>query len=118
MIDEYRKLASDWQTLVHKYGGKVLGFYYDKKKEEVIGIAEYENLKKLEELQKHGINIDIQLRIPLFPLLGVIISTGEVLLIFLGLALLIGGFLSLQSPRTRGNHLIIQYFANDIHKSR
>ena len=53
MIDEYRKLASDWQTLVHKYGGKVLGFYYDKKKEEVIGIAEYENLKKLEELQKN-----------------------------------------------------------------
>jgi heterodisulfide reductase subunit C len=52
-IEEYKKLASDWQALVHKYGGKVIGFYYDQKKEEVIGIAEYESLEKLEELQKN-----------------------------------------------------------------
>jgi len=53
MIDEYKKLASDWKALVHKYGGKVLGFYYDQKKEEVIGIAEYQSQEKLEELQKN-----------------------------------------------------------------
>jgi hypothetical protein len=52
-IEEYKKLAFDWQNLVHKYGGKVLGFYYDEKKEEVIGIAEYESLKALTELQKN-----------------------------------------------------------------
>jgi hypothetical protein len=52
-IEEYKKLAADWQTLVHKYGGKVLGFYYDKEKEEVIGIAEYESLEYLNELQKN-----------------------------------------------------------------
>jgi len=53
VIEEYKKLASDWQTLVHKYGGEVVGFYYDQKKEEVIGIAEYESLEKLEKLQKN-----------------------------------------------------------------
>jgi len=52
-IEDYKKLASDWQTLVHKYGGKVLGFYYDSDKEEAIGIAEYESLEKLNVLQKN-----------------------------------------------------------------
>lgn len=52
-IEDYKKLATDWQALVHKYGGKVLGFYYDKEKEEVIGIAEYESLEHLNKLQKN-----------------------------------------------------------------
>jgi len=30
-----------------------MGFYYDRKKEEVIGIAEYESLEALAELQKN-----------------------------------------------------------------
>jgi hypothetical protein len=51
-IEDYKKLAADWQALVHKYGGKVLGFYYDREKEEVIGIAEYESLEHLNKLQK------------------------------------------------------------------
>lgn len=52
-LEDYKKLAADWQALVHKYGGKVLGFYYDKGKEEVIGIAEYESLEQLNKLQKN-----------------------------------------------------------------
>jgi hypothetical protein len=51
-LENYKKLATDWQALVHKYGGKVLGFYYDREKEEVIGIAEYESLEHLQKLQK------------------------------------------------------------------
>lgn len=51
-VEDYKKLASDWQTLVNKYGGRVIGFYYDEEKAEVIGIAEYESLGKLDELQK------------------------------------------------------------------
>ena len=43
LLEDHKKLASEWQTLVHKYGGTVLGFYYDKTKEDVIGIAEYES---------------------------------------------------------------------------
>ncbi len=51
-VEEYRKLASDWQALIQKYGGKVLGFYYDRKQEQVTGIAEYRNMETLNELQK------------------------------------------------------------------
>ncbi|MFC2036028.1 NIPSNAP family protein [Chloroflexota bacterium] len=53
LVEDYKKLASAWQVLVHKYGGKVLGFYYDKEKEEAIGIAEYDSLASLNELQKN-----------------------------------------------------------------
>jgi hypothetical protein len=52
-IEEYKKLALDWQNLIKKYGGKVIGFYYDKIKGEVIGIAEYENSEKLTEIQSN-----------------------------------------------------------------
>lgn len=52
-IGDYKKLAADWQALVHKYGGKVFGFYYDRGKEEVIGIAEYESLEHLNKVQKN-----------------------------------------------------------------
>jgi len=52
-IEDYKNLAADWQALVHKYGGKVPGFYYDREKDEVIGIAEYESLEHLNKLQKN-----------------------------------------------------------------
>lgn len=52
-LEDYKKLASDWKTLINKYGGSVLGFYYDKNKDEVIGIAEYDSLEKLNELQRN-----------------------------------------------------------------
>jgi len=47
------------------------------------------------------VNIDIQLRIPMFPIFGVMLSTGEVLLVILGLALLMGAILSFQKPNTQ-----------------
>jgi len=53
-LEDYKKYASTWQALIHKYGGRVLGFYYDKEKEEVIGIAEYESVEFLKELQENG----------------------------------------------------------------
>ena len=47
------------------------------------------------------VNIDIQLRIPMFPFFGIMLSTGEVLLIILGLALLMGAILSSQKPNAQ-----------------
>lgn len=47
------------------------------------------------------VNIDIQLRISLFPFFGIMLSTGEVLLIILGLTLLMGAILSPQKPNAQ-----------------
>ncbi|MFW9847196.1 MAG: hypothetical protein ACFFD6_10635 [Candidatus Thorarchaeota archaeon] len=47
------------------------------------------------------INIDVELHVPLFPILGIMLSTGEVVLVIIGLALLIGTALSLQKPKAK-----------------
>jgi hypothetical protein len=49
------------------------------------------------------LNVDIQLRIPVFPIFGVLLSTGQVLLVSLGVALLIGAILSFQKPSAQKN---------------
>lgn len=49
------------------------------------------------------LNVDIQLRIQVFPIFGVLLSTGQVLLVILGVALLFGAILSLQKPSAQKN---------------
>ena len=49
-IEEYKTVARDWKDLLHKHGGKVLGFYFDKDNNQVIGIAEYESREQLTEI--------------------------------------------------------------------
>jgi len=51
-LDEYRLVARDWQHLLHKHGGKVLGFYVDDKCSQVTGIAEYWSREHLAEVQR------------------------------------------------------------------
>ncbi len=51
-LDDYRDLARDWSDLLHKYGGRVLGFYVDRGKNTVTGIAEYESRERLREIQR------------------------------------------------------------------
>ncbi|MFW9794090.1 MAG: hypothetical protein ACFFEE_07310, partial [Candidatus Thorarchaeota archaeon] len=53
---------------------------------------------KIEILQPTTIDIDLEIN--LFSLGGILISAGEVLLIFLGLALLVGAVLSTQEPNS------------------
>ena len=48
-------------------------------------------------------NIDIHLRIALFSFIGILLSGGEILLIFLGLALLLSIILSVQKPSSKKN---------------
>ena len=50
-LDDYRELARDWRDLLHKYGGRVLGFYANEAKDAVTGIAEYESREHLREVQ-------------------------------------------------------------------
>ena len=50
-VEAYKQLAFEWQTLIHKYGGRVLGFYYHQQENEVIGIAEYTSREQLAEIQ-------------------------------------------------------------------
>jgi len=52
-LDDYRALARDWRNLLHKYGGRVLGFYVDEAKNTVTGIAEYESREHLSEIQRN-----------------------------------------------------------------
>ncbi len=58
----------------------------------------FTNKIELEILQPTTIDIDLEVN--LFSLGGILISAGEVLLIFLGLALLIGAVLSTQEPNS------------------
>ncbi len=51
-LDDYREVARDWRDLLHKYGGRVLGFYFDGVKNTVTGIAEYESREHLSEIQR------------------------------------------------------------------
>lgn len=51
-LDDYRELARDWRDLLHKHGGRVLGFYVDRGKNTVTGIAEYESREHLSEVQR------------------------------------------------------------------
>ncbi len=51
-LDDYREVARDWRDLLHKYGGRVLGFYVDGAKNTVTGIAEYESREHLSEIQR------------------------------------------------------------------
>jgi hypothetical protein len=51
-IEKYRLAAIEWTRLLHKHGGKVLGFYHDKENNKVIGIAEYKSREELDEIQK------------------------------------------------------------------
>ncbi len=51
-LDDYREVARDWRDLLHKYGGRVLGFYVDGVKNTVTGIAEYESREHLSEIQR------------------------------------------------------------------
>lgn len=48
-----------------------------------------------------SLNIDIHLRIALFSFIGILLSGGEILLIFLGLALLLSIILSVQKPSSK-----------------
>ena len=50
-LDEYRDVSREWRDLLHKYGGRVLGFYSDAPGTTVIGVAEYESRARLEEIQ-------------------------------------------------------------------
>jgi hypothetical protein len=54
------------------------------------------NLIEIEVTQSRTIDIDLE--VSLFSLGSILISAGEVLLIFLGLALLVGAILSIQAP--------------------
>ena len=49
----HTEVARDWEKLIHKYGGNVLGFYYDEQSQEAIGIAEYESREQVAEIQKN-----------------------------------------------------------------
>ncbi len=51
-VDDYKEVARDWRDLLHKYGGRVLGFYFDSVKNTVTGIAEYESREHLSEIQR------------------------------------------------------------------
>ncbi|NHJ12805.1 MAG: hypothetical protein EAX95_03975 [Candidatus Thorarchaeota archaeon] len=48
-----------------------------------------------------SVDIAVQLNVPLFPFFGVLLSTGEVLLVIFGLTLLAGAMFSLQRPGGR-----------------
>lgn len=52
-LDDYTVLARDWRDLLHKYGGRVLGFYVDEAKNTVTGIAEYESREHLRKIQSN-----------------------------------------------------------------
>ncbi len=49
-LDDYRAVARDWRDLLHKHGGRVLGFYANEAKNTVTGIAEYESREHLGEI--------------------------------------------------------------------
>jgi len=51
-LDQYREVSRDWRDLLHKYGGRVLGFYADAAETMVTGIAEYESRERLYEIQR------------------------------------------------------------------
>ena len=51
-IDEYKVIARDWQKLINKHGGNVLGFYFDEKNSKVTGIAEYKSRNDLDRIRK------------------------------------------------------------------
>ncbi len=51
-VDDYKEVARGWRDLLHKYGGRVLGFYFDRVKNTVTGIAEYESREHLGEIQR------------------------------------------------------------------
>ena len=51
-VDDYREVARDWKGLLHKYGGRVLGFYFDGTNNTVTGIAEYESREHLSDIQR------------------------------------------------------------------
>ena len=51
-VDAYKEVARDWRDLLHKYGGRVLGFYFDAEKNTVTGIAEYKSREHLSEIQR------------------------------------------------------------------
>ncbi len=51
-LGDYIDVARDWKDLLHKYGGRVLGFYLDGEKNTVTGIAEYESREHLAEVQR------------------------------------------------------------------
>ena len=51
-VDDYKHVARDWRDLLHKYGGRVLGFYFDQVNNTVTGIAEYESRDHLSEIQR------------------------------------------------------------------
>ncbi|MFW9887833.1 MAG: hypothetical protein ACFFER_06605, partial [Candidatus Thorarchaeota archaeon] len=48
-------------------------------------------------------NIDVSLRMPLFPILGILLSTGELLLAIFGLALFTGAMLNLRKASSKRN---------------
>ena len=52
-LNEYRNVCRDWRDLLHKYGGRVLGFYFDAAENTVTGIAEYESREHLTQIQRH-----------------------------------------------------------------
>lgn len=52
-VEAYKQLAFEWQTLIHKYGGRVLGFYHNQQENEVVGIAEYTSEEQLAEIQSN-----------------------------------------------------------------
>ncbi len=51
-LNKYREVCRDWSGLVHKYGGRVLGFYLDAAENTVTRIAKYESREQLAEIQK------------------------------------------------------------------
>lgn len=52
-LDAHKGVVRDWAKLIRKYGGNVLGFYFDEERQEAIGIAEYESREHLAEIKKN-----------------------------------------------------------------
>ena len=51
-LSKYQEVCREWSSLIHKYGGRVLGFYLDAAENTVTGIAEYASREQLAEVQK------------------------------------------------------------------
>ena len=51
-LDDYKENARAWRNLLHKNGGRVLGFYFNEADNTVTGIAEYESRERLAEIQE------------------------------------------------------------------